>query len=187
MKTFGLAIFIIMVLVVLFNELDKMGVGKDVSTNNLFTSIQKYNPFEKNFNNIDDCRKYVNNNSGNNEKLELGGYACTLRFTKVNTGTIGTSSDIGGCLLSHFEEIKDDVSGARVVTHCAESTNNARVGLVLSEIFSPSARMEKILKDQNTGLLDAVPPFSSTDGLTILNINGDTKTCFRLGPMLNCD
>ncbi len=150
----------------------------------------------KSFQTKDECTAYVQKNSGNQEKLSLGLFACIASFDTDKSKT--TKKKFSQCVLNDFNEITDDASGKRVVTKCAESSNEAGLDIYFSKQFDPSERMIKKLadikeKDRMESIESTFLPgisrannIPSGDGMVILNTDGDLKTCMKLGLELNC-
>jgi hypothetical protein len=121
--------------------------------------------------------------------------SCGIKFRNEDSENSKKNTETASCFLNNLNEIQDDSSGTKVVTRCAESTNNATLGFVLSKIFSPSARIEKKMEDiaeennaiQRNRLLPNISNLPNGDGLTIMNINGEMKTCMKIGVLLDCN
>ena len=162
----------------------------------IISNVNKVIPFGTNFTSIEECKNYVLKNSGNGDKLKFGMYSCGIKFSNNKSQDGQKNSDTASCFLNNLSDIQDDSSGTKVVTKCAESTNNTNMGFVFSKLFSPSARVEEKMDDiareqsyanRNSQLFPGIPMEPNGDGITIMNINGDMKTCIKMGVMLNCD
>jgi hypothetical protein len=153
------------------------------------------------------CREFVMTNAGNKEKLDLGAYACRLSHPLPTMNEQQKSRLMGQCLLDSFAKIQDDSSGTRVVTYCAEYSMYPAMGVVLAEIFSSSARVQKIIEAQqdeersrrSLGRLlpgDLGIPSSSSNvrilpgalpGTFIMDVDGVLKTCNNFAGVINCN
>lgn len=150
----------------------------------------------KDFQTKDECIAYVQKNSGNQEKLSLGLFACVANFDTDKSKT--TTRNFSQCVLNNFNEISDDASGKRVTTRCAESSNEAGLGIYFSRQFDPSERVAKLLAEEkeknrlksiSNVLLPGISGSNGVpngDGLVILDVDGKQKTCIKIGLDLSC-
>lgn len=155
----------------------------------------------KNFESAEVCRSYVRENSANMDKLRVGSNACGWSFVVTDIPTETSKVKTAKCIISNFSDISDDTSGTRVVTKCAEKNDAASYGRVLAANFSPSARIEKELREhrdaleesqrENQKTTESLMPYvlSSPTGPSIfpMEINGQLKNCIRIGNILDCD
>jgi hypothetical protein len=152
------------------------------------------------------CIEFVKTNSGNKEKLDLGVFACRLSHPLPTMNEPQKSRFMGKCLIDSFSKIQDDTSGTRVVTSCAESSKYPSMGMMLAEIFSPSARVQKIIEAQQEeersrrsaerSLIDGLGlPRSPGNvrvmegglpGTFIVDVDGVLKTCNNFAGVVNC-
>jgi hypothetical protein len=185
--------FLIIVGVIAFvNESNKKGAN--INPNSI---IQKINPFVKNFKNYKECADYIALNSGNKEKLDLGNFSCSVKYSLSEITNRETAKDFSQCILNHFSNITDDNTGKSAVTKCAESSNETGIGMFFAATFDPAARVAKTLQDErnrrNAENIYGNFPFNlnrnnSTegDGIFNLNIDGHLRPCIKVGPDLNC-
>ncbi len=158
----------------------------------LFLGVRELNLFGPKFKDVNECMKYVISSSGNNEKAQVGSYACAFMF-RFND----ERQKFGKCIVNNLNDIKDDNSGTKVVTSCAESSSSPNLGYVFNAYFNPAARMAKIIQEENEKRkienLQSYPGQIGLNGLPIgdgivnMNINGDLKPCMKIGLEVNCD
>lgn len=106
------------------------------------------------------------------------------------------------CIIKKFDQIQDDQSGTKIVADCGKSVNEVSLARIVARQFSPSFRMEKFLEKQqmerdriaNENREDQLrrsqgfPDIDLSGALpTMIEINGQLKTCLRIGPTLDCD
>jgi hypothetical protein len=138
------------------------------------------------FKTTQDCFDFVRTRAGTSEKMRVGAMACQLAF-QDGSDSGKKNSDLGACILNNYADISDDASGTRVVSRCGESTANPLSAIVARE-FSPSARMEKLLEENREKMKqDNEMLQRRRSGPFIMMIDGRTKTCIRIGEMLDCN
>lgn len=102
----------------------------------------------KKFESSDECFNFIRQNSGNMDKMKVGGASCYLLFNSSGQDEDSiTRKNTGQCILNNFSEITDDTSGTRVVTKCAESNKSSQLGAMLSANFSQAQRIQKKLDE----------------------------------------
>ena len=101
-----IALVIVMLVVVFIDEANKKGAN--INPNSI---IQKVNPFEKNFKTLNECSDFVTLNSGFKEKLDLGSFSCSIKYSSIATTSRETAKDFSQCILNHFSNITDDNTG----------------------------------------------------------------------------
>lgn len=106
------------------------------------------------------------------------------------------------CVIKKIDQIQDDESGARVLRNCGNSTKEVELARILAWKFSPSKRIEiaiekqqkertRIAEEQRENYLSwsqGMPSMDLNSLLpTMIEINGELKTCIRVGVILDCD
>lgn len=165
--------------------------GANINPNSI---IQKINPFTRNFKTYNECTDYVALNSGNKEKLDVGNFACSVKYSSSAITTRETAKDFSQCILNHFSNITDDNTGKSTVTKCAESSNETGIGMFFAATFDPAERIAKTLEHERNrrnyeNLYGNFPLRSNpldVDGIVNLEIDGHLKPCIKIGLELNC-
>ena len=144
------------------------------------------------------------------EKLTLGSSACEWVFddfskTEQSDDAVKESrkqkvlKKFGTCLLNNIDKIIDDATGAKIVSGCGESEKLPDLARAVSQIFSESfriryehdrQRLENAKQKEASNPLDLnILNVTKDDRFNpiIIDINGDLKTCFKIGVVLSCD
>jgi len=137
------------------------------------------------FKTTQECFDFVRLNAGTIEKMNVGAIACNLAF-QDGSESARKNSELGACIVNKYSEIYDDASGTRIVSRCGESTTNP-LSTIIAQEFSPSARMEKLLEENREKMKrDNEVRQRGRDGPSIMMIDGQLKSCIRIGVMLDC-
>jgi len=184
-----IALVVVMLVVVFVNEANKKGAN--INPNSI---IQKVNPFEKNFKTLNECSDFVALNSGIKEKLDLGNFSCSVKYSSSAITSRETAKDFSQCILNHFSDIVDDNSGKSTISKCAKSSKETGIGMFFSATFDPAARVAQTLEHERNrrnyeNLYGNFPIRSNPldgDGIVNLQIDGHLKPCMKIGLELNC-
>lgn len=103
----------------------------------------------RHFENVEECREFVKNSSGNADKFYVGAVACHWVTMASQDAEDKAKANTSQCILDKFASIKDDNSGTGVVTTCAESNDAALFGRALASKFSAQARLAKQMEEQH--------------------------------------
>ena len=154
--------------------------------------ISSINLFKAPHNNRVECLEYVRSHSGNIDKMNVGMFSCSQKYPEQSSDSESDSRNLNmktsSCVLDNFSSIVDDTSGTKVVTSCAESTKNIRFGIAISQLFSPSYRMNEAITEAQTAR-----NLKRSDALNLdrrpitMHINGQLVICHKIGELLECN
>jgi len=132
------------------------------------------------FGSEEECKKFVEKNSGNVEKMFAGMVACKAIHHGIRAETFDIDKKFGDCIISNYKKIRNDSSGTDVATTCAESSGNPQLGILLSRKFSASVRMEQALEEHRKDLK------RDNERNIIMHESPRSLTCVKVGFSIEC-